>query len=85
MASLASLMRNQTPEARGGLAHGLHAHIERFSRSLAGTFGYGQFRHSDLSQKGRSSGDSQLNTLKSTGAGCRFLEICSQIDFLEMA
>lgn len=52
MASLASLMRNQTPEARGGLAHGLNAHIERFSRSLAGTSGYGQFRHSDLSQKG---------------------------------
>jgi hypothetical protein len=30
-------------------------------------------------------GNPQLNALKSTGVGCRFLEICSQIDFLEIA
>lgn len=29
-------------------------------------------------------GNPQLNALKSTGVGCRFLEICSQIDFLEI-
>lgn len=34
MASLAGLMRHQTPEARGAMTHGLNAHIDRFARSL---------------------------------------------------
>ena len=37
------------------------------------------------SRKRSSSGNLQLNTLKSTGVWYRFLEIRSQIDFLEMA
>ncbi len=30
-------------------------------------------------------GNPELNALKSTGVGCRFLEICSQIEILEIA
>jgi len=36
MASLAGLMRHQTPEARSAMAQGLNAHIDRFARSLPG-------------------------------------------------
>lgn len=36
MASLAGLMRHQTPEARGAMTQGLNAHIDRFARGLPG-------------------------------------------------
>ncbi len=36
MASLAGLMRHQTPAARAAMTHGLSAHIARFARSLPG-------------------------------------------------
>ena len=36
MASLAGLMRHQTPEARAAMTHGLNAHIDRFARGLPG-------------------------------------------------
>ena len=36
MASLAGLMRHQTPEARAAMTHGLSMHIDRFARSLSG-------------------------------------------------
>ncbi|MEG8038823.1 helix-turn-helix domain-containing protein [Sphingomonas sp. LR60] len=36
MASLAGLMRHQTQEARGAMAHGLNRHIERFAAALPG-------------------------------------------------
>ena len=36
MASLAGLMRHQTPEARSAMAEGLNAHIDRFARALPG-------------------------------------------------
>lgn len=36
MASLAGLMRHQTPEARSAMAQGLAAHIDRFAAALPG-------------------------------------------------
>ena len=36
MASLAGLMRHQTPEARAAMTHGLSTHIDRFARGLPG-------------------------------------------------